>query len=104
MIDYSYDEEKLTALFFADLLNDGLARKIIEAGEVANSREATYLSQFFWRMVDASIVFEKFEKTLPFKGSSEYWIEKLLYSLSGYLESAGYETEWDTASDNAWPD
>ena len=41
MIDYSYDEEKLTALYFADLLNDGLTRKIIEAGMVANSAEAT---------------------------------------------------------------
>ena len=37
MIDYSYDEEKLMALFFADLLHDGLTRKIIEAGAVANS-------------------------------------------------------------------
>ena len=41
MIDYSYDEEKLMALFFADLLHDELARKIIEAGMVANSAEAT---------------------------------------------------------------
>ena len=94
MIRYSYDEEKLTALYFADLLHDELARKIIEAGMVANSAEATYLSQFFWRMIDASIVFEKEEKTLPFEGSSEYWCEKLVYSFGGYLENAGYETEW----------
>ena len=32
MIRYGYDEEKLTALYFADLLNDGHTRKIIEAG------------------------------------------------------------------------
>ena len=31
MIRYSYDEEKLAALYFADLLHDELARKIIEA-------------------------------------------------------------------------
>ena len=101
MIDYSYDEEKLAALYFADLLNDRLARKIIEAGVVANSREAAYLSNFYWRMIDASIIFEKFEKTLPFDGSSQYWTEKLLYSLGGYLKKAGYEKEWDAASDNA---
>ena len=41
MIIYSYDEEKLMALFFADLLHDELTRKIIEAGMVANSAEAT---------------------------------------------------------------
>ena len=32
MIRYSYDEEKLTAFYFADLLSDRLTRKIIEAG------------------------------------------------------------------------
>ena len=40
MIRYRYEEEKLTALYFADLLHDELARKIIEAGAVANSSEA----------------------------------------------------------------
>ena len=101
MIRYSYDEEKLTALYFADLLNDGLTRKIIEAGAVANSSEATHLSQFYWRMVDAAVVFEKEEKTLPFEGSPDYWTEKLLYSISGYLENTGYETEWRAVADNA---
>ena len=103
MIIYSYDEEKLMALFFADILNDGLARKIIEAGTVANSAEATHLSKFYWRMIDAAVVFEKEKKRLPFDGNSEYWTEKLGYSLSGYLENAGYEKEWDTEGDNANP-
>ena len=101
MIIYSYDEEKLTALYFADLLHDELARKIIEAGAVANSAEATHLSQFYWRMVDAAVVFEKEKKSLPFAGSPDCWTEKLLYSLGNYLENAGYEKEWDKAGDDA---
>ena len=78
MIRFKYDEEKLTALYFADLLHDELARKIIEACMVANSAEATYLSQFYWRMVDAAVVFEKEKKSLPFAGSPDCWTEKLL--------------------------
>ena len=101
MIDYSYDEEKLMALFFADLLHDGLTRKIIEAGVVANSSEATHLSQFYWRMIAAAYIFEKNGNTLPFGGSSEYWSEKLIYSFGGYLKNAGYENEWNTVGDNA---
>ena len=101
MIDYSYDEEKLTALYFADLLNDHLTRKIIEAGVVANSAEAVHLSQFYWHMIDASAVFKRDKKPMPFEGSSEYWTEKLLYSLGNYLENAGYEKEWDKAGDDA---
>ena len=104
MIIYSYDEEKLMALIFADILNDSLTRKIIEAGVVANSREAIHLSKFYWRMIDAAVVFEKEKKRLPFDGNSEYWTEKLGYSLSGYLENAGYGNEWDTEGDNANPD
>ena len=57
MIIYSYDEEKLMALFFADILNDSLTRKIIEAGLVANSHEAIHLSKFYWLMIDAAVVF-----------------------------------------------
>ena len=41
------------------------------------------------------------KKRLPFDGNSEYWTEKLDYSLSGYLENAGYGNEWDTEGDNA---
>ena len=67
MITYRSDEEKLTALYFADLLHDELARKIIETGMVANSTEATHLSQFFWRMVKASAAFKKEEKTHAFR-------------------------------------
>ena len=101
MIRYKYDEEKLMALYFADLLHDELARKIIEAGAVANSAEATHLSQFYWRMIDASVVFKRDKKPMPFEGSSEYWTEKLLFSLSGYLEDAGYENEWMAEVDKA---
>ena len=101
MIRYRYDEEKLAALYFADLLNDGLTRKIIEAGAVANSAEATHLSNFYWHMVDASAAFKRDKKSLPFEGSSEYWCEKLINSFGGYLERAGYENEWDKAGDDA---
>ena len=89
------------ALFFADLLHDELARKIIEAGAVANSAEATHLSQFYWRMVDASAAFKRDKKSLPFEGSSEYWCEKLGNSFGGYLERAGYKNEWMTEVDKA---
>ena len=101
MIRYRYDEEKLMALFFADLLHDELTRKIIESSMVANSSEATHLSQFYWRMIAAAYIFEKDGNTLPFDGSSEYWTEKLGDSFGGYLENAGYGNEWNTEADNA---
>ena len=98
MIDYSYNEEKVVALFLADELGDSLAKKIIKKGEVSNKQEATHLSKFFWAMVNKSA---EGGVELPCEGSSQYWTEKLYNSLGGYLERAGYEQEWNEEVDKA---
>jgi hypothetical protein len=98
MIEYRYDEERIVALHFASLLNDSLATSILEKAMVTSAEEATHLSRFFWKMVDKSAAGGV---DLPCEGSSEYWTEKLLNSIGGYLESAGYEKEWETEVDNA---
>lgn len=98
MIEYSYDEEKIVALYFAELLNDSAANSIIQNGVVSSSKEATHLSKFFWNMVNKSA---EGNITLECEGSSEYWTEKLYNSFGGYLEKNGYSKEWDTEVDNA---
>ena len=103
MIEYRYDEEKITAYFFADLFGDKNAKKILDAGVVTNNEEAIYLSQFFWRMAKESGDSKAKGTTLeiPCEGSTEYWLEKLYNTFGGYLESAGYSKEWDTEINNA---
>lgn len=99
MIEYRFKEEPQYAKHYANKLNDDKALKIIECGEVKNSEEATYLSEFFWRMVDASIKDEEQDVELPWSEGAEFWNEKIMNSISGYLESAGYEKEWDEVVD-----
>lgn len=98
MIKYRYDEEKIVALFFADLLRDELVKSIIQKGEVANADEAIHLSKFFWAMVNKSA---EGDLELPCEGSSQYWTEKLYNSIGGYLERAGYEAQWNEEIDKA---
>ena len=98
MIKYRYEEEKIVALFLADVLQDELAKSIIQKGDVANADEATHLSKFFWKMVNISA---EGEVELPCEGSSQYWTEKLYNSIGGYLERAGYETQWNEEIDKA---
>lgn len=98
MIEYSYEEEKIVALHFATLLNNSKAEKILKAGVVTSSEEATILSKFFWEMINKSA---EGNIKLPCEGSSQYWTEKLYNTLGGYLENSGYEKEWNTEVDNA---
>lgn len=98
MINYRYDEEKIVALFLADVLQDELAERIIQKGEVANADEAIHLSKFFWAMVNKSA---EGGVELPCEGSAQYWTEKPYSSIGGYLERAGYETQWNEEIDRA---
>ena len=98
MIKYSFNEEKIVAIFFAQLLSDTKAETILNNGFVSSNEEATHLSKFFWEMINKSA---EGNITLPCEGSSEYWTEKLYNSLGGYLEKSGYEKEWNTEIDNA---
>ena len=98
MIEYSYKEEQIVALYFSDLLGNKKAKEILTLGHVSSSEEATILSKFFWDMVNKSA---EGNVVLPCEGSSQYWTEKLYNSIGGYLESSGYEKEWDTEVDNA---
>ncbi|MFA0811681.1 hypothetical protein [Microbulbifer epialgicus] len=97
MIEYRYPEEKIVAIYFAEILEDIKASEIIERGYVSSAEEATHLSKFFWAMIEKSAQGVE----IPCEGSSEYWTEKLYNTLGGYLEEAGYEKQWDDEVDNA---
>ncbi len=99
MIEYRFEEELAYAKHYANKLEDGVVEKILSSGEVKNNDEALRLSSFFWKMVDASIEDEENKTKLPWVEGAEFWNEKLMYSLSGYLERSGYESEWDEVSD-----
>jgi len=99
MITYRFEEELKFAVYYAQKFEDERLLEILEQGEVKNAGDAILLSEFFWKMVDASIEDEKQNVELPWTESGEFWNEKLLNSLSGYLERAGYEKEWDEVLD-----
>lgn len=94
MIPYRLPQEKETLLHYADLLNDATAKRIIENDAIRNADEATYLAQFFWRMVDQSNI----EDTTS-GNNSEYILEKIIITLMSYFRSCGYEEQWERVSD-----
>ena len=99
MIEYKFDEEKEYILHYAKKLNDNKAIDLIKSGTVNNADDALYLSKYFWRMVDSSIEDEETGVELVWPEGAEFWNEKIMNSLSGYLDRAGYENEWDSVVD-----
>lgn len=99
MITYKFDEELEYLLYYANKSHNEEILKILKCGEVKNSAQAISLSEFFWNMVDLSIEDENSGIALPWKEGAEFWNEKIMYSISGYLERAGYEKEWDEVAD-----
>ena len=99
MINYKFPEEKVVALYLADLLGDIKAKEVIESGMVNNNVEATHLSKFFWKMVKKSADENHTNLKLPCSGNAQYWTEKLYNSIGGYLERVGYEEEWNREID-----
>jgi len=99
MIEFRFEEEYQYAVHYARKLSDAKALNILERRAVSDSEEAKHLSEFFWRMVDASIEDEKLDIDLPWSEGAEFWNEKIMNSVSGYLERSGYEKEWDEVLD-----
>ncbi len=101
MIEYKFKEEKIVALFLADLLQDKKAKSLLESGEITNSADATYLSQYFWKMISLSEEENRKSLNIPCEGNAQYWTEKLYNTFGGYLDRMGYGDEWDKEVDNA---
>ncbi len=99
MIRYKFDEEVEVIRHYASILNNDAVLNIINSGELKNNQEAEVISEFFWAMVNKSIENEESGIELPWPECAEYWNEKMLNSLSGCLERAGYEEVWDRVSD-----
>lgn len=98
MISYKFPEERDYLYFFCGQLSDTKVVALLNGEAELNADMAQYLSEFFWRMVDKSILVEK-EGKFPWPDGAEFWNEKLLYSISGYLEKSGFGDVWDTEVD-----
>lgn len=66
---------------------------------VTNSDEALALSRFFWEMVDASIEDRDNKVEVLGELDQQFWMERTMNVMSGYLSSLGFNAQWEQASD-----
>ena len=104
MLDYSGTDRraKNVALHYAKELADPALIEIIVGNRPVTSRdEATALAEFYWSMLDSSA--EDFKNGIAIDGEVgvQFWMERLLNIIGGYLENSGYGDIWDEVCDNA---
>lgn len=98
MILFRHPEERDILFYYCGKLSDYRSAEIL-AGEIEMDESAAlHISDFFWKMVDCSIICTN-EKRYPWGDGAEFWNEKILNSLSGSLERLGFITVWDSVVD-----
>ena len=102
MLDFSGRDEKAkdVCLYYAGKLkSENLIDILAAKASVASKEQAIELSCFFWKMVDSSI--EDRDNGVEVLGESDlqFWMERCMNIISGYLYSIGYEEEWEQVSD-----
>ena len=98
MLDFSANDEKakLVALHYANQFNDTDIVELLENQRVVKDREeAIKLAEFYWKMLDASAGDQENGVEVLGETGLQYWMERLLNIISGYLARVGYEKEWE---------
>ena len=95
MITFKFPEERTYLELFQAQLGSAAVKCLLEGNTIETSSQATEVAEFFWKMVDKSIELEKRGELDQFLEGAEFWNEKLMYSISGYLERIGFENEWE---------
>ncbi|TQV83988.1 hypothetical protein FKG94_04765 [Exilibacterium tricleocarpae] len=102
MLDFSGNDQKakLVALHYANQFDDLITIELIEnKREVTDKDEARKLAEFYWKMLDASAEDQENGVKVLGEVGLQYWMERLLNIVGGYLSSIGYEDEWNKVCD-----
>ncbi|WP_444931375.1 hypothetical protein ACJJIF_06230 [Microbulbifer sp. SSSA002] len=104
MLNFSGKDEKarLVMLHYAGEFNNQTVLEILSKPRgVFNKEEAIILSRFFWEMLDATALDREEGKIVLGEANLQHWAERIMHIIGGYLNSNGYQQEWDTVCDEA---
>lgn len=102
MLDFTGKDEKAqqVCLHYANQLEAHNLIGIIQTtASVTSKEQAIALSRFFWRMLEAAA--EDRDNGVEVLGEVDlqYWMERSMNIISGYLDRIGYGDEWEQVSD-----
>ena len=103
-MDFSGEDQKAKqiALYYAEQLQHELVQRLLMRDEnVASADEAIALAQFYWDMLDRSALDAEQGVVVCGERNTQYWMERLLNIIGGYLQGCGYGAQWQSVCDEA---
>ena len=90
----------MVAKHYAEEFNNRVVLEILSQPRgVQNKDEATILSLFFWQLLDATARDRENGRIVLEEVNLQYWVERLMNIVGGYLKKNGYEAEWNKVCD-----
>ena len=88
------------AQHYANQLNNDLAAKFFSMQiAVASKSDAEQLTRFYWEMVDQAVDDQDNEISIEDVSDLQFWMEKLMNIVMGYLKRVGMYEVWSDVSD-----
>lgn len=104
MIDFSGDDAKAKeiALHYAGVLKNSVVLNMLaNNSDVVGNEQALVLAQFYWQMLDMSALDAEQGNDVCGLTNNQYWMERLLNIIGGYLQRRGFGDLWQRVCDEA---
>ena len=104
MLDFSGKDEKSKeiCLHYAKQFKNADLIPILECSKpVSTEAQAKSLSEFFWKMLEASADDRDNGIGVLGETDTQYWMERSMNIISGYLYTIGFEDVWEKISNDA---
>jgi hypothetical protein len=101
MIQYRFPEEQKILLYYTKKLNRPDINKILTKGNIETSAEGKKLAQFFWQMVDQTVIDSESDMSVLGYTGIESWCQHIMQTLRYHFLETGYISIWEDESENA---
>lgn len=102
MIDFSEHDlpAQKIAIYYSKTLGNTFAQKVMSLDiDITSPEEAEEITKFYWAMVNLAVEDQEEDKEIEGFTDLEYWMEKLLNIVMGYINRIGLGEYWGKVSD-----
>ena len=104
MLNFSNQDRQAQtiAMHYAKRMSNQYALEVfLLTSDINTPAEAALITEFFWNMVDAAAEDEEQGSEIEGVIDLQYWMQRLMNILAGYMNKIGFGDKWVEISDSA---